>query len=249
MTELICRNYAHRGFSGEYPENTMIAFEKAIEAGCEGIEMDVHFTKDGKLVIVHDELIDRTSDGKGFVKDYTYEELTKFDFSYTYKDKVGFCKIPALEEFMDLVHDKDIIINIELKTGIFSYPGIEQATYDLIKKYDMHDKVVISSFGHASVMRMKKIDPTIKCGFLTETGILDVGEYIKSHGVECYHPLFAMLIDPELVKDIRSHGLEINTWTVNEEPYIEMLCDLKVEGIIGNYPDRTKAVLERKGLR
>ena len=249
MKELKCRNYAHRGFSGEYPENTMIAFEKAIEAGCEGIEMDVHFTKDGQIVIVHDELIDRTSDGRGFVKDYTYEELTKFDFSYTYTEKAGFCKIPTLEEFMELVHDKDILINIELKTGIFAYTGIEQAVYDMIKKYDMHDKVIISSFGHKSVMKMKEIDPTIKCGFLTETGILDVGEYIKSHGIECYHPLFAMLLDQELVRDIRSHGLEINTWTVNEEPYIEMLCDIGVEGIIGNYPDRTREVLLRKGLR
>ena len=86
----------------------MIAFEKAIEAGCEGIEMDVHFTKDGKIVIIHDELIDRTSDGKGFVKDYTYDELKKFDFSYTYGDKVGFCRIPTLEEFMELVHDKEV---------------------------------------------------------------------------------------------------------------------------------------------
>ena len=249
MKELKCRNYAHRGFSGEYPENTMIAFEKAIEAGCEGIEMDVHFTKDGKLVIVHDELIDRTSDGKGFVKDYTYDELTKFDFSYTYKDKVGFCKIPTLEEFMELVHDKDIMINIELKTGIIAYPGIEQATYDMVKKYDMHDKVVISSFGHKSIMKMKTIDPTIKCGFLTETGILDVGEYVKSHGVECYHPFYGMLLDQELLADVKSHGLEINTWTVNEEAHIELLCDIGVEGIIGNYPDRTKKVLERKGLR
>ncbi|MCR5098552.1 MAG: glycerophosphodiester phosphodiesterase [Lachnospiraceae bacterium] len=249
MKDLKCRNYAHRGFSGEYPENTMIAFEKAIEVGCEGIEMDVHLTKDGRIVIIHDELIDRTSDGKGFVKDYTYEELTKFDFSYTFKDKVGFCRIPTLEEFMELVHDKDIIINIELKTGIIPYQGIEQAVYDMIQKYDMHDKVVISSFGHASVMKMKEIDPTIKCGFLTETGILNVGEYIKSHGVECYHPLFAMLNNPELVADIRSHGLEINTWTVNEVPYIEMLIDLGVEGIIGNYPNLTKEVLERRGLR
>ncbi len=249
MAELKCRNYAHRGFSGEYPENTMIAFEKAIEAGCEGIEMDVHFTKDGKIVIVHDELIDRTSDGKGFVKDMTYDELTKFDFSYTFKDKVGFCKIPTLEEFLELVHDKDIIINIELKTGILPYTGIEQDTYDMVKKYDMRDKVVISSFGHSSVLKMKEIDSGIKCGFLTETGILNVGEYTSSHGIECYHPFYGMLLNAELVKDVRSHGLEINTWTVNEEPHIEMLCDLGVEGIIGNFPNRTKAVLERKGLR
>ena len=244
-----CLNFAHRGFSGKYPENTMLAFEKAIEAGCEGMEFDVHFSKDGKLVIVHDETIDRTSDKKGFVKDYTYEELCQADFSYRFKNEVGFQRIPTLQEYCELVKDKDIITNIELKTGIFEYTGIEQAVYDMIKKYDMRDKVIISSFNHHSVKRMKAIDPAIKCGFLTESWILNAGEYVKNNGVECYHPLFCMLANQDYLKELKANNVEINTWTVNEPQYIDMMIAAGVDGIIGNNPDVVKERLIKAGLR
>lgn len=244
-----CRNYAHRGFSGKYPENTMLAFEKAVEAGCEGIEFDVHFTKDGVMVICHDELIDRTSDMKGFIKDMTYEELCKADFSYTYKGQVPFQKIPTLEEYCQFAKDLDIITNIELKTGIFHYPGIERAVYEMLKQYNMLDKVVVSSFNHLSVKMMKEIDPNVKCGFLTESWILNPGEYVKTNGVECYHPILSMLVNPEIVADIKKAGVEINTWTVNEPEHIQLLMEIGVDGIIGNYPDRVKEALIRNNLR
>ena len=243
MEKLVCRNYAHRGFSGEYPENTMIAFEKALEVGCEGIENDVHLTKDGVLVIIHDEEIDRTGNASGWVKDMTYEELCKVDFSNKFHDKVGFQKIPTLDEYLTLVKDKDIITNIELKTGIWEYPGIEQAVYDKLKEYDYCDKVIISSFNHESVKRMKEIAPEIKCGLLTATWILEAGEYVQKHGFECYHPVFVML-KPELVGDLRAHGIEINTWTVNEEEHIGWMIDARVDGIIGNYPNRVNKPIE-----
>ena len=125
------KNFAHRGFSGKYPENTMLAFEKAIEAGADGIENDVHLTKDGVPVIIHDELVDRTTNGKGYVKDYTYEELSKLDASYIFPE-YGVLHIPTLREYMELVKDKDIITNIELKTGVFEYPGIEEKVYAIL---------------------------------------------------------------------------------------------------------------------
>ena len=248
MEKLVCRNYAHRGFSGEYPENTMIAFEKALEAGCEGIELDVHFTKDGEIVIIHDEQIDRTGNASGWVKDMTYEELSKVDFSYKFTDKVGFQKIPTLDEYLTLVQDQDIITNIELKTGIIEYPGIEKAVYEKVKAYGLVDRVVISSFNHQSVKRMKEIAPEIKCGLLTESWILDAGAYVKDHGFECFHPLFVML-KPDMVGDLRAHGVEINTWTVNEEEHIGWMIDARVDGIIGNYPNRVKKLLKERGLR
>ena len=243
-----CRNFAHRGFSAEYPENTMIAFEKAIEAGCEGIELDVHFTKDGELVIIHDENIKRTGNADGLVKDMTYEELSKVDFSYLFTDKTGFCRIPTLREYLELVKDKDIITNIELKTGVFEYTGIEKAVYDMITEYGLKDRVIISSFNHNSVMRMKEIDPELYCGFLSETWILETGKYVKAHNIEAYHPLFRMLTDTEY-KDLRDHGVEINTWTVNEREDILHMIDLEVEGIISNHPDRVRKILIEKGLR
>lgn len=121
----MCKIFAHRGYSGKYPENTMIAFKKALECGVDGIELDIQLTKDGEVVIIHDETIDRTTTGKGFVIDYTYEELEKFDASFKFKD-LGFNKIPTLREYFQLVKDYDIVTNVELKTGINEYLGIEK---------------------------------------------------------------------------------------------------------------------------
>ena len=123
------KNFAHRGFSGKYPENTLLAFSKAIEEGVDGIENDVHLTKDGVLVVMHDELVDRTTNGKGYIKDKTYEELAQLDASYIFKE-YGPQKVPTLREYLELVKDTDIITNIELKTGVFEYTGIEQKVYD-----------------------------------------------------------------------------------------------------------------------
>ncbi len=243
-----CRNYAHRGFSGSYPENTMLAFEKALEAGCEGMEFDVHLTRDGQVVIIHDETIDRTSGQTGWVKDMTYEKLCQVDFSYKFKGLVEFQRIPTLREYFELVQDRDILSNIELKTGVWEYPGIEQAVYDLIREYHMEQKVCISSFNHHSVMRMKAIDPSLMCGFLSETWILDAGAYVRDHGVEAYHPHFKMLTEPELA-DLKAHGCQINTWTVNEDADIDWMIRSEVDGIISNHPDRVAAHLKAAGLR
>ena len=245
-----CRNYAHRGFSGQYPENTMLAFRKALAAGCEGIEFDVHLTRDGKLVIVHDEAIDRTSDGTGLVRDYTYEELCRFNFAYPsrFGDAFGFEKIPTLEEYMDLVKDTDIITNIELKTGIYEYPGIEKAVYDVLTAYDMVDRAVVSSFNHFSVMRMKALDSRIACGFLTGAWLLDSDRYVKEHGAQAYHPAFCILTEEEAAR-LKAAGVQINTWTVNEEADIRRAIALEVDGIISNYPDRTGRLLKEAGLR
>ena len=238
------KNYAHRGFSGRYPENTLLAFEKAMEIGVDGIELDVQLTKDGEVVIIHDEKIDRTTDSKGNVIDYTYEELQKFDASYIYKGKVGFNKIPTLREYFNLIKESDIVTNIELKTGIFEYLGIEKKVLDIIKEYHMEKRVIISSFNHYSVLRMKEISPEIECGFLSETWIINQGEYTKKYGVECYHPHFAML-NEEVVKELKKYGIKINTWTVNEEKDIKDLINKKVDTIITNYPDLVKEIVKK----
>ena len=100
----------HRGYSEKYPENTMLAFKKAIEGNFDGIETDVHLTKDNRLVLIHDEKINRTSNGKGYVKDYTYQQLCQFNFNYRFKDIDA--KIPLLEELLDYCMDKNVILNI-----------------------------------------------------------------------------------------------------------------------------------------
>lgn len=230
--------FAHRGFSGYYPENTMLAFKKAIEIGVDGIELDVQLTKDNTIVIIHDETIDRTTNGNGLVNSYTYDELKKFDASFNFNN-FGFNRIPTLEEYFLLVKDLDIITNIELKTSVYEYLGIEDSVLELIKKYKLEDKVIISSFNHFSILRMKKLSPQIKCGFLSEDWIIDAGKYTFSHQIECYHPRFNNLI-PEVIEELKKFNIEINTWTVNDERDMLYLKEKGIDSIITNFPDMAK---------
>lgn len=234
--------YAHRGFSGNYPENTMLAFKKAVEAGVDGIELDVHLTKDNELVIIHDEDIKRTSNGEGLVRDMTLEELKKFDYSATYAGVYGFNEIPTLREYFDYIKDTGVITNIELKTGIFEYPTIEGRVIDMIKEYGLEDKIILSSFNHYTVMRCKDIAPEIKRGFLSESWLINYGKYTAENDVQCCHPIWCFLSE-ETVKEMHDAGCEINTWTVNEYEDIKRLASWGVDSLIGNYPDRMVEVL------
>ena len=237
------KNFAHRGFSGKYPENTMLAFQKAVETeGCDGIELDVHLIKDGELVIIHDEKIDRTCiNGTGLVRDFTYEELKKFDVSYKFAGECEPQHIPTLREYFELIKDKDIVTNIELKTSIFEYTGIEQKVWDLIQEYGLKDKIIISSFNHESVLRMKELCPDMECGLLTESWMIRPGQYVKDCGVECYHPIHLSLSE-EVAEEVKSHGIMINTWTVNEEEDIRTMIRRGVTSVIGNFPDRVTKI-------
>lgn len=237
------RIYAHRGFSGKYPENTMLAFEKAIEAGAEGIEFDVHLIKDDSLVIMHDETIDRTTDGKGCIKDYTFDELQKFDASAGFKGVYGENRIPKLRDYFELVKDiPDFMTNIEMKTGRFEYPTIEEKVIAMIEEYNLQDKIIISSFNHYTVMRCRSINPEIKTGYLTGDWIYNFGAYTKEREVECCHPWYGSLTD-EAVAEMKANGRIINTWTVNEYDDIKHLADIGIDGLIGNYPDRMVELL------
>ena len=229
--------FAHRGFSGKYPENTMLAFSKAVEIGVDGIELDVHLTKDNVLVIIHDEDIKRTCNGEGLVRDMTYDELKKFDASATYTGVYGFNGIPTLREYFELVKDTKVITNIELKTGIFEYPTIEQRTIDMIREYGLEDRIILSSFNHYTVLRCREIAPDIKTGFLCESWLIGYGEYTAKCGVNCCHPLHLSL-SQEVVDEMHGAGCEINTWTVNEYADIESLSKMGVDCLIGNFPDR-----------
>lgn len=237
------KNFAHRGFSGKYPENTLLAFQKALDEGVDGIELDVQLTADGEVVIIHDEKVDRTTDGEGLVVSYTLEELKKLDASYIYKGEMGFNPIPTLREYFQLVKDSSIVTNIELKTGINEYPGLEEKVYALIREFHLEDRIIISSFNHYSVLRMKAMAPELSYGFLSDTWIYNPGQYTKSYGVDCYHPFFLQL-KQEIVDEIKAAGLVINTWTVNTEEQIRDLYAKGVDTVIGNYPDLTARVLK-----
>ena len=237
------KNFAHRGFSGNYPENTMLAFRKAVETeGCDGIELDVHLSKDGEVVIIHDERVDRTCvNNTGLVKDMTLEELQKCDVSFKFAGQCEPQYIPTLREYFELVKDTHIVTNIEIKTSNYEYHGIEQKVYDLIMEYGLKDKIIISSFNHFTIKRMKEVCPDMKCGLLTETWMIDAGAYTANLGVECLHPIWFNMIG-EQFDEVKANGLEVNVWTVNEEEDIRTMMNRGVTSIIGNFPDRITKV-------
>ncbi|MCQ2463019.1 MAG: glycerophosphodiester phosphodiesterase [Clostridia bacterium] len=206
--------------------------------GVDGIELDVHVVKDGGLVIIHDERLDRTTDGTGFVKDYTCEELKKFDASAQFKGQYGFCGIPPLREYFERVKDiPGFMTNIELKTGEFEYTGIEDKVISMIEEYSLQDRIILSSFNHYTIKRCKQRNPEITAGFLSGDWILNFGAYAKSYGVECCHPCLRSLTR-ETVDEMKSQGRIINTWTVNEYEDIKRLSDMGIDALIGNFPDR-----------
>lgn len=241
-TTMKTKNFAHRGYSGLYPENTMLAFEKAIEAGADGIELDVQETKDGHVVIVHDERVDRTTNGTGRIKDMTLQELRELDASYIYTGKIEKTLIPTLEEYFAFVQDKDIVTNVEMKTGNYEYRSMEQKVCDLVCRYGLQKKVIISSFNHYTILRMKEMAPELEYGFLTEDWIIDVGAYVKKHGIQGFHPNFHNLL-PEIVEEVKAHGIKIHCYTVNEPEDVLDLAKKGVDTIIGNFPERTAQVL------
>ena len=236
--------WAHRGASGYMPENTMPAFEKAIEMGAYGIELDIHKTKDGQLVVIHDEKIDRTSNGKGYVRDYTLEELRRYNYNATMPDAVAHADIPTMREVFELIAPTNLQINIEIKTGIVFYEGIEADILALTKEFHMEDRVIYSSFNHYSIMKIKELDETARTGFLYMDGTLDMPEYGASHGVEALHPALYNVQYPNFVERTHELGLKINTWTVNSKQYMKMACEMGLDGIITNYPDVALQVVE-----
>lgn len=222
--------FAHRGLSSVYPENTLLAFSKAMEYKIDGIETDVQMTKDGELVIFHDERIARTTNGHGFIKDYTLDELKKFNANNRMDYQV---EIPTLEEFLSLVENSDITINLELKTSIFEYDGIEKKTLDLIRKHNMEERIIISSFNHQSLLRMKALAPEITCGVLTGDVLIDGEEYVKSHGFEAFHPMF-VYCTKERVSLAHELGIAMNVWTVDWKEQFDMLKEMGVDVIMTN---------------
>lgn len=233
--------FAHRGASGYAPENTLEAFALAIEQGADGIELDVHLTKDGQVVVIHDETIDRVSSGKGAVRDYTRKELEQFSFDNHMKAYEG-AKIPTLEEVLKLVRPTEVQVNIELKTGIFWYEGIEEKTLDIVRKAGMENRVIYSSFNHYSVQKIRKLDKNAETAYLYSDVILDVEKYAEITGVCGLHPAVCHLKMSDFLERYKKSGRKIRVWTVNDKKDMEEFIKQQVEAVITNYPFKALAV-------
>lgn len=237
--------WAHRGASGYAPENTLEAFRMAIEMGADGIELDVQFTKDRQLVVIHDETIDRVSEGHGRVVDYTLEELKQFTFNKTHPEYKE-CRIPTLEEVLILMKPTGMIVNIELKTGVNFYDGIEDSVLRLVDKLQMQERVIYSSFNHYSVMKVKELCPNASVGFLYCDGTLHMAEYAKKNQAEALHSSINNTQYIDLIPECKEMGIALHVWTVNDKNDMERMVNLGIDAIITNYPDVAYEVITGK---
>ena len=227
--------YGHRGASGHAPENTLPSFRLAMDMGADGFELDVHMSKDGELVVIHDETVDRTTNGTGLVRDLTLAQLKELDACNGMENYRG-AKIPTLAEVFDLIRDTHHIVNVEVKTDEWFYPQIEEKCLALAKEKGVEDRVIYSSFNHYTLMKLRQLKPDAKLGMLFGDIKVKPWEYADQLHVDYLHPMKMNIYVPGFGEGAKAAGYGINMWTINdEETMVE--CLKQDAGIITNYPD------------
>ncbi len=228
-------NYAHRGASEYMPENTMISFNVGIFMGANGIETDVQITKDKVAVLFHDDTLERVTGEKGAISDYTYKELQEF-----FVIKNDFCdKILSLEDFLKTFYFREITFAIELKDE-----KAAEITCDLIKKYGMDEKVIITSFKYHALRTVRNYAPHLKTGYLTEEVTDNILEEMKADGIMQLCPK-ADIITEELVKLWHEKGFDVRAWGVSSEKLMEHAVKCGVGGMTVNFPDKLYKYLQK----
>lgn len=239
-------NFAHRGASAVCPENTMAAFRKSLTLGATGIETDVQMTKDGGLVLIHDEELNRTTDGTGYIKDKTLQEVLEVDAGSWLGAEFKGEKIPTLEDLLDLLQGRDTILNIELKNGLFLYPGMEEKVIATVRDFHMSERVILSSFNHYSLAYCKSIAPDILTGILYGEGLYRPWDYAASLKADALHATHYAVL-PEFVAEATKHGIDYHPFTVNDPERMKYLIAAGVAGIITDYPDLLAELLAAQG--
>ncbi|CAM4488154.1 glycerophosphoryl diester phosphodiesterase [Paenibacillus endophyticus] len=203
-------------------------------------------TKDGRIVVIHDESLARTAGLNKLVKDTDYDELASLDAGSWFAPAFQSERIPTLEQLLDLLQQAEAILNIELKNGIFPYAGMEEKVIALVRAYRMEERVIISSFNHYSLVRCKQLAPEIRTGVLYMEGLYRPWEYAASLQAEALHA-YKYAVTPEWIAEAAAHGIAYHPFTVNDTAEMEQLINAGAAGIITDFPDRLTEVLTRRG--
>ncbi|MDD6047108.1 MAG: glycerophosphodiester phosphodiesterase [bacterium] len=229
--------WAHRGASGYAPENTIPAFKLAVEQGADGVELDVHMSSDGKLIVIHDETVDRTSNGSGRVVDMTCQELKRLDFSNGMEGYEN-VRIPTLREVYGLLKNTNLTINVEVKCDVVIYYGIWDHLIALEREMGMQGRILYSSFNHYVLLKIRELDPEAKIGLLYSEAMVDPWVYAKYVGANALHPHYlAALNCPGMLEGCRKAGVDVHPWTANDPQVMRELVGAGVAAIITNYPN------------
>ncbi len=228
---------AHRGSSGSFPENTRLALEKAVEAGVDLIEIDCQLSKDGHVVVFHDERLDRTAGVKGLVRSKTLKQLKKLDVGAWFKKSFKGERILTLEEVMEILGES-VELNVEVKTWPKGVPGIELKILFILSHYDFLERAVFSSFDYRSLRRLRELAPEARIGILYSEGMKDnpfqVAREINASSLH----VEKSALSRDFIEHAKQLGLASFVWTVNEVREMEEFLSLGVEGIISDFPER-----------
>ena len=226
----------HRGAMGYCPENTLVSFERGLELGADWIELDVHLSKDGALIVIHDETLERTTNGHGFVRDYTLAQLRELDAGQGQR-------IPILRDVLDWANSKGVVVDIEIKNAPIYYDGISDAVVDVIKATGMTDNVIVISFDHASVKRIKQLDSHIATGVLYACRPTDAGVGLaRAAQADAVLPHWAYVTNED-VTAAHAAGLAVAPWATSDPTILRNLIACGVDAIGTNHPDVLRDVL------
>lgn len=228
----------HRGASARAPENTLAAFSLAAEQGADAIELDVDSTRDGQLVVMHDATIDRTTDGRGRVIDLTWDELRRADAGAWKGAAFKGERVPLLAEVLAAVGQR-LLINIEVKGTAVRDQGLEAQLAGLIRRFDLLERVIVSSFNPLALRRMKQVEPHAACGLLYAPDLpLPLRQTWLAPlipNLDARHPHHSQ-VSPSMVERYHARQQRINVWTVNEAAIAQAMAHAGVDGIIGDDP-------------
>jgi glycerophosphoryl diester phosphodiesterase len=224
----------HRGAMGYCPENTFASFERGLELGADWIELDVHLSRDSALIVIHDETLDRTTNGHGYVKDHTLAELKMLDAGNGER-------IPTLHEVLDWAKNRKAILDIEIKNAPLYYDGIESKVVDALDTSGMTERCVVISFDHHAVKRIKQLDERIVTGVLYGARPVDAVALAQHARAEALLPHHAY-VTAEDVKHAHANGLIVAPWTVDDAERAKQLVAMGVDAIASNLPDVVKGI-------
>lgn len=219
----------------------MAAFELALEFDADGIELDIHLTKDGEIVVIHDDTLDRTTNGTGLVSTYTMSELKAFDAGAWFSPEFAGEQIPTLRRVLDLTKGTDTLLNIEIKTGL-GFEQLNEKLIPLLDKYDCLERTIISSFNHYALAHLISLKPQARTAILYSAGLVNPWVYAKSIGATALHPYHRTVI-PEIVTAAQQNGMMVNVWTVDKEEDVERMKVCRVDSVITNQVERVLSLV------
>jgi len=231
MTEI----WAHRGARRQAPENTLPAFELAVAQGADGVEFDVQLTADGAVVVIHDEAVDRTTDGKGPVVGFTLAQLRRLDASAGLAGHAG-VQIPTLAETLDLLAPTGLKLNIELKNSEEDYPGLEERVLHAVASHDLAERVVLSTFNHYSLKKLQELGATSQLGMLYTDPLYKPWRYASRLGVGAIHPPARFVLSGGWVRHAHAAGLVVRPWVVNSERSLARMFRWGVDAVFTDVP-------------